>query len=318
MTKRSGRARWCVWLAVLALGACGVPAAAPPPAEPAFDATWRDGKAELDGYRLGIARYGHPRTGRAVAIYVTEPFSRARHVKVDDPSRDPADVVDVLKLNLVRDFQTGIYDYHTLVSLFANTADFSALKIAFSSSEWCGQVYEELNVKGSTLSQRVASYFDGESGEQTLATPAGGVHEDELFVRLRGLRGAWLAPGEKRTVPFLASPFWRRLAHRPTQWSRATVERLPRTEVARVPAGAITADVYVVRPEDGREGRFWVERAHPHRIARWAWTPPAGANPLGGADSGELTGSTRLDYWRTHDPGDERLLRTLGLAPPTR
>lgn len=287
-------------------------------AEPSFDATWRDGKAELCGYRLGIARYGHPRAGRAVAIYVTEPFSRSRHVKLDAPARAGADVVDVLKLNLVREFQTGIYDYHTMVSLFANTTDFAALKIAFTSAEWCGQVYEELNATGSTLTQRVASYFEGESSEQKLTMPTDGVQEDELFVRLRGLRGAWLQPGEKRTVPFLASPFWRRLAHRPTRWGRATIERLPRAETARVPAGAIAADVYVVRPDDGREGRYWVERAHPHRIVRWAWTAPAGASPVGGSDTGELTGSTRLDYWRTHDPGDERLLRTLGLAPPTR
>ena len=76
---------------------------------PSFDTHWHDGKAELDGYRLTIERYGHARQGRAVAIYVTEPFSRSRHVKLDDPSRTPGDVVDVLKLNLVRDFQTGIY-----------------------------------------------------------------------------------------------------------------------------------------------------------------------------------------------------------------
>ena len=51
-------------------------------------------------------------------IYVTEPFSRSRHVKLDDASKDPADVLDVLKLNLERHFQTGIYDYRTMVSLF--------------------------------------------------------------------------------------------------------------------------------------------------------------------------------------------------------
>ena len=45
-------------------------------AEPGFDMTWHDGKAELDGYRLTIERYGHPRQGRAVAIYVTEPLDR--------------------------------------------------------------------------------------------------------------------------------------------------------------------------------------------------------------------------------------------------
>ena len=49
-------------------------------AEPSFGSYWHDGKAELDGYRLTVQRYGHVRSGRAVAIYVTEPFSRSKHV----------------------------------------------------------------------------------------------------------------------------------------------------------------------------------------------------------------------------------------------
>src|SRR5439155_18911282 len=60
-------------------------------AEPTFDTWWHDGRAELDGYRLTVERYGHPRTGRAVAIYVTEPFSRSQHVKLDAPARAGSD-----------------------------------------------------------------------------------------------------------------------------------------------------------------------------------------------------------------------------------
>ena len=284
-------------------------------ADPAFGAYWHDGKAELDGYRLTVDRYGHVRQGRAVAIYVTEPFSRSKHVKLDDPSKDPGDALDVLKLNLVRDFQTGVYDYHTILSLFANSADLAPVKIAFSSSEWCGQVYEEIDVSGSAMSQRVSSYFEGESSERRLEAPAGGVLEDNLFVLLRGLRAPFLGPGERRTVPFLASPFYRRLAHRPATWTSASVEHLPGPETVVVPAGSFSTDVYLVRPGDGREGRFFVERSYPHRIVRWAWRPAASAGPLGGTDAGELTGSTRLEYWKTHDPGDEEYLERIGLEP---
>jgi hypothetical protein len=35
------------------------------------------------------------------------------------------------------------------------------------------------------------------------------------------------------------------------------------------------AEVYEVRPADGRVGRFWIEQAHPRRIVRWQWTAPA-------------------------------------------
>ena len=297
-------------------------AAAPPsPAEapdPSFDTHWHDGKAELDGYRLTIERYGHQRRGRAVAIYVTEPFSRSQHVKLDDPSKTPSDAVDVLKLNLVRDFQTGIYDYHTMVSLFATTADFAPLKLALTSSEWCGQVYEELNLSGSTLSQRRSSYFEGESAERTLAIPSGGVIEDELFILLRGLRAPYLSAGGSRTVPFLASPFYRRLAHRPATWTTIRIERRARPETVVVPAGRFATDVYVVRTEDGREGRFDVERSHPHRIVRWAWTPAAAGGRREGMDSAELAGTTRLEYWRLNGPGDQRYLGRIGLGPEVR
>ena len=34
---------------------------------------------------------------------------------------------------------------------------------------------------------------------------------------------------------------------------------------------------------------------------------------LGGTDSGELTGSDRLQYWKLNNPGDEKYLERLGL-----
>ena len=303
-------------LVALLLGLASTPPGAAP--DPGFDATWRDGRAELDGYRYSVTRYGRPRTGRAVAIYVTEPFSRSRHVKLDRPARIPGDSLDVMKLNLVRDFQTGIYDYHTIVSLFAGTADFAPIKVAFSASEWCGQVSEELDRSGTTLSQRIASYFDGESVERTLEVPPGGVLEDELFIQLRGLRAPYLAPGAARTVPFLASPFHRRLTHREAAWTSARIERLARPETVTVPAGRFVTDVYVVRPGDGREGRFHVERAHPRRIVKWAWAPATPGGRAEGMDAGELTGTDRLEYWRLNRPGDESYLGRIGLGPGVR
>jgi hypothetical protein len=295
---------------------------APSEARQDFDAHWHDGRAELDGYRLTIERYGHPRVGRAVAIYVTEPFSRAKHVKLDDAAAHPEDVVDVLKLNLVRSFQTGIYDYHTMVSLFVRSQDFAPVKVAFTSAEWCGQVYEEAIFGEARMETRISSYFEGESSSGEVAVPAGGIEEDNLFILLRGLRGGFMKPGEKRTVPFLASPFYRRLAHRPLAWGPASIECLPVAETVRVPAGTFVTTAFVVRPGDGREGRFDIERAAPHRVVRWAWTAIAPADgrghSVGGTDRGELTGTTRTQYWNRHDPGDEKDLRALGLGPAVR
>lgn len=261
-------------------------------ADPDFDSYWHDGKAELDGYRMTISRYGQPRHAQGVAIYVTEPFSESKRVKVDDPSTNPSDAVDVLKLNLVRDFQTGIYDYNTMVSVFLRASDWSPVKISFSSAEWCGHVFEELLFQPGKITGFYNSYFEGETRTRDLNYPTDGITEESLWIRLRGLRGEFLKAGEKKSVPFLPSAYFSRLAHQPLAWTMAEISR--------------TGSVYTVKIADGRTGRFTVDDAYPHRILRWEMLPDISA---------ELTGTLRVPYWKLHNNGDERYLRDLGLKP---
>ncbi len=251
-----------------------------------FDSYWHDGKAELDGYRMTIMRYGQPRQAQSVAIYVTEPFSESKRVKVDDPR----DGVDILKLNLVRDFQTGIYDYNTMVSVFARTADFAPVKITFSSSEWCGHVFEELLFPAGKVTGFYNSYFEGETGKRDLDWPKDGITEDSLWILLRGLRGDFLKPGEKKTVPLLTGVYSGRLAHKSPAWTDAEISRVENT--------------YTVKLADGRTGKFTIETEYPHRITHWELSPDISA---------DLTGSARLEYWKLHNNGDEKYRKQLGL-----
>jgi len=313
----AGRGRSAAF-AVLLLAAA--PGAGVVPATPTFESHWQDGRAELEGYRYHVIRYGEERRGTAVMIFVTEPFSEAKRVKVDDPRKNPKDTFEALKLNFVRDFQTGIYDYNTMTSLFVRSRDFAPAKIAFSSAEWCGQVYEEMLYERFHLADRYSSYFEDESQTERLTLQPNGLAEEELFVRLRDLRGDWLRPGEMRTFPFLPAAFYRRLTHRPLQWTQATLERGRNLEAVTVPAGRFEATRYTVRVKDGRQGSVWIERAYPHRVIRWEWTSSAapsghGWSPQEGLDSGELTGSARLRYWELHNPGDEKYLARIGLVP---
>jgi hypothetical protein len=278
---------------------------ASPAAAADFSGHWHDGKAELSGYALEVSRYGQTRKGTAVMVYVTEPFSDAKRVKVDDHTRNPADVVDVLKLNLVRDFQTGIYDYNTMVSVFSRTADLVPLKVSFSSAEWCGHVYSEMRFDRGRVSGTYHSYFEGESAQIALDAPKGGVSEDNLFILVRGLRGAFLAPGASRTVPYLPGVFHSRLSHQPPQWTQATITRAAEAQTVTVPAGTFATMLYDVRSGDGRTGQFWVEEAWPHRIVRWSLPPDL---------SGELLGTKRLEYWKLNGEGGERHLSEIGLG----
>ena len=303
--------------ALLAALALPSPAPGAGDAEPTFESWWRDGRAELAGYHYHVSRYGEARTGQAVLITVTEPFSESKRVKVDDPAKNPADTFEALKVNLVRDFQTGIYDYNTMTSVFVRARDFALAKVSFSSAEWCGQVYEELIVGRGSARQSLRSYFEGESADRSLAWKPNGISEDQLFILLRGLRGAPLRPGESRSVPLLPSAIERRLVHRPLAWVDATIERAPKLETIAVPAGSFAADRYKVATTDAREGNFWIERAYPHRILRWSWTSKATGDRRASEamESGELAGSARLPYWELHGNGQETYLKELGLQP---
>jgi hypothetical protein len=274
-----------------------------------FEAHWRDGRAEVNGYRLTVSRYRQERTGHAVLIYVTEPFSESKRVKLDDWRKDPADTVDALKLNLVRKFQTGIYDYHTMTSVFARAGDFSPLKISFTSAEWCGHVYGEWLFHPQHITGRYHSYFEGESGPRDLTHPAGGIVEDNLFIGLRGLRGAFLSPGASLTAPYLPGMWHGRAAHQPPAWTTAQITRSADPRTIETPAGSFLVTVYTVKTADGRAGKFFIEQAHPHRVIRWELPPDISA---------ELTGSRRLAYWKLQDERHEEYLEELGLPRPAR
>lgn len=276
---------------------------------PEFWDHWGDGKAELDAYRLTQPRYGEARSGTVVHVFVTEPFSRSDKVKVRPGARPEADVVQVLKLNEMRAFQTGIYDYDTMTSVFTPLSGDGAgqpLKLAFSSQEWCGMLYEELRVQRRRIDQHRFSYFDGESRPSaTLPKREGGLFVDQLPVALRGLVGeARVEPGETRELPVLPSLLRARLLHRELGWTRGTLHRAAAPADVTVEAGRFSVDTYTLTLETGDRYVYRLETAYPHRVV--SWEGPDG-------ESAELLGSTRLAYWELNHEGAERYLEQLGL-----
>jgi len=268
---------------------------------------WGDGKAELDGYSLKQPRYGTVRMGTAVLVFVTEDFSDSLRVKADPGKHPASEVYPVLKLNAVRDFPTGIYDYNVMTSTFLRVAPgWPVAKVSFSSQEWCGHVWHQVVPRAGRLAGLFHSYFDGEAdGTDDLAFPAGGVLEDALPILLRGWNGEYLKPGESREVPFLPSLLWARLHHRPLAWTKAKVARAAAARPVTVPAGRFDVTTYTVEPADGRKLAFEIEAAAPFRLVRQS-----------GPDGEELAlrGSTRLSYWLLNGPGGEQHLKELGLG----
>ncbi len=170
-----------------------------------FKKYWYAGEAEISSYKLQQARYGELREGTAVLIYVTEPFHKAKQVKADQSN---ADNIPVLKLNSTKNYLTGIYPYSIMSSSFYPIHDNQhAIKVSFSSQEWCGQVYAQLNNRES-FEIMSHSYFESE-GDQSLKLEKT-ILENELWNKLRIDPNA-LPTGEIKIIPSLE---YIRLSHK--------------------------------------------------------------------------------------------------------
>lgn len=280
----------------------------------AFWKTWGDGQAELTSYALRFPRYGSIRKGTAVAIFVTENFSNSQRVKTDATPEKSADAFPVMKLNLVEDFQTGIYDYNVMTSTFIalrpidGRAEGSPAKISFSSQEWCGHVYQQLLFGQNAVSSSLHSYFEGEADAQTnLPSPRNGVTEDALLLWARGMAEPVLKPGETRSVPLLPSLKSARFQHRPLGWREARLSRREQPETVTVPAGTFAAEVFEAEIQGGPTRRIFVEKTSPRRVLQWQSTD---------GEFAVMVRSMRARYWEQNDLAGEAKLAELGLPVP--
>lgn len=160
-----------------------------------FNEYWYQGTAEITSYQLAQERYGAIRNGKAVTIFVTEPFNPSLQVKADNASEAST---PVLKLNFTKNFYTGIYPYSIMTSSFlpVKTQE-HALKITHSIQEWCGQAFMQLNNK-KKFDISSYSYFESESDE-TITLEKSWL-EDELFSIIR-LNPKDLPQGEINIIP---------------------------------------------------------------------------------------------------------------------
>ena len=310
-------------LALLTAGCARAPAPARPAAAErapefgvAFWKQWGDGRGELAGYELDTPRYGALRHGTAVTIFVTETFSNTRRVKAD-PGRHPrSDEFPVMKLNLVQDFPTGIYDYNLMTSAFTALSAVNArapgspTKVSFSAQEWCGHEYAQdlFDARYARLTSH--SYFDTEADSTaSLEMPNDVLSEDALLTWARRFSAPLLAPGDSAERPVLRSLRHARLLHEPLVVSPARFRRAATPEPVVVPAGKFDADVYTVIVAGGRTWTFWVEASEPHRVLMWSCSD---------GERARLLGSDRLAYWKLNAPGGEQYLTRLGLTkrPP--
>ena len=183
-------------LILIIIAQAGASGAAPLTPISGFWKTWGDGNAEIAVYELSTMRYGEERKGYAIAIVVTEPWNLTKNVKSD--RNKGRDIIPALKLNLIRNFQTGVYDYHTMTSAFValqrgpQVPAHGALKLSFSAQEWCGHSFENIRFHPEKSVSLYHSYFESstEGSQELPPLPS----EDHLWLWARGFQNHALPP----------------------------------------------------------------------------------------------------------------------------
>ena len=270
-----------------------------------FNSYWYQGKAEITSYELEQARYGEIHKGTAVLIFVTEPFSKSKQVKLDNAPIAGDDAEDVLKLNFTKKFNTGIYPYSIMNSVFTPTnisGPGQTLKITSSSQEWCGHTFMQLNNQNDEYQVELKSYFETE-GDQTFSTEKVYL-EDEIWNMIR-INPHSLPVGNVKMIPGMIHL---RLRHEPFKVQRAIISK-----------GNLQDDQYktylIKYPEINRTIKIFFSPSFPYEIAGWEEIHLSGfgssAKPLTTKATKKKT--MLLDYWNKNSVEDTYLKKELEL-----
>ena len=261
-----------------------------------FAGYWYTGEGELNTFDLEQSRYGEMRKGEAVMVFVTEDFSKRDQVKLDNPDQHPNDKVSVLKLNHIRRFITGIYDYSMMQSVFTpidQNNKSQSLKISTTAQDWCGHTFLQMNKDRDSYMVSGFSYFETE-GDRTIKLKAD-LLEDEIWNLIR-INPESIAEGNYNVIP---STFYSRLSHDPLKAKQARVRREKQEHV----------DLLILEYLHlNRTLTIGYMPSFPHKILSWEEIQN---DQL--MSRGKLKASIKSAYWRQHDNQHEYLRDSLGI-----
>ena len=271
---------------------------------PKFGDYWYQGKAELSSYDLSQSRYGEIRNGHAVLIFVTEDFSKSKQVKLESPIKNEDDVVKVMKLNATRKFNTGIYPYSTISSVFTPIYLNSypkTLKLATSSQEWCGHTFIQANLKNNIYEIQGNSYFESEGDFSYQVNEV--MMEDEIWNRIR-LNPQQLPIGKSEMLP---GSLYCRFKH---------IEFKPTTVDAKLVSVSDSTMAYELNyTEIDRSLKIMFNKSFPYDIQGWEETYTDGfsenAKPM--TTKSTVKKVIQLDYWTKNKTSDNHWREELGL-----
>ncbi len=257
---------------------------------------WYAGEAEVSSYELQQSRYGEIRAGEAIMVFVTEDFSKNKQVKLDSPEKAGNDKIRILKMNYLRRFVTGIYDYSMMQSVFTpvdTEKNPHSVKATTSSQDWCGHSFVQLNLEGNKYKTSQFSYFEKE-GDQAHKFETD-LLEDEIWNRIRINPGS-LKEGVYHIIP---SGFYSRLAHDPLSPKQARITFDKQADATFLVLEYLHLD---------RTLTIGFAPSFPHKIL--SWTEMQDGKLM---SKGKLRATMKSAYWRQHDNQHEFLRDSLGI-----
>lgn len=267
---------------------------------------WYEGKAEITSYTLSQNRYQDVHPGQAVLIFVTEDFLTDKQVKNDNYTNSNS--TPILKMNRVLDFPTGIYDYHIMTSVFTpvKTQEYPhTLKVTNSTTEWCGQVFTQLNYEKGHYRSQLFSYFESEGDREVKVKAA--LLEDEVFNRIR-MQPAALPTGKVKMLP---GATFLRLAHRKMEVvdAKATMTTYEGTDFEGDDLMVYT----ITYPTYNRDLEIVFEKAAPHAIVGWKDTYPSAFDQQPRTSIAKRKKTLWTAYWNQNSINDMAMREKLDL-----
>ncbi len=258
-----------------------------------FKSYWYDGTAEISSFTLEQSRYGETHTGNSVLIYVTEDFLANDQVKANNRSHT---TIPILKLNHTKNFNTGIYPYSIMESIFHSVKEQKhAEKISSTVQEWCGQMFTQLNNRNK-FEIRSFSYFEGEA-DQKFSIQKNYV-ENEIWTQIR-INPKELIIGDLNIIPSLAY----------AQMFHKTVKAYPAETT--LTENETTSTYTIKYPALKRELSISFLSSFPYRIIEWEERFLQGTTPY--ITRAHSPQHIKIDYWNKNSVSDGQLRDSLHL-----
>ena len=262
-----------------------------------LDSYWYEGKAEVSSYQLIQNRYRDQHPGEVVLVFVTEDFLTDKQVKNDRYTNPNS--AGILKTNKIKRFTTGIYDYSIMTSVFTPTDRKkypNSLKATCASQDWCGQSFQQLNLKKNEYQSTLHSYFEEEADK--IASEDVAILEDELMNLIR-MNPDLLPIGKFDMIPSLE---YLRLRHKPFKAVSASgnLEKYSGGEWT----GSDLMSYRVTILGEKKEVEIVFENNVPYKIEGWKISYPSAFDGEMRETIARKKGEKYIPYWQQNSAKD--------------